>query len=121
MSPTAPAMSPVASSPFGDPAAIRCERAVAELRAYRGRVRALVCDFIERMPLTLPIDWQSPAWVILMGIEHERIHLETSSVLIRQLPLPWVQPQPYWPACTEARHRRDEVPTNGLLPVANTR
>ena len=26
-------------------------------------------------------------WVILMGIEHERIHLETSSVLHRQMPL----------------------------------
>ena len=33
--------------------------AVAELRDYRGRVRALVCDFIERMPIALPIDWQS--------------------------------------------------------------
>ena len=94
---------------------------VTELRSYRAKVRTLVCDFIRRMPLTLPIDWQSPAWVILMGIEHERIHLETSSVLIRQLPLAWVQPQPYWPACTEARHRRDEVPPNGLLPVAGGR
>jgi GTP cyclohydrolase II len=35
MSPTAPAMSDAASSLFGDPAAIRCERAVAELRAGR--------------------------------------------------------------------------------------
>lgn len=91
---------------------------VAELRSYRAKVRTRVIDFIRHMPLTLPIDWQSPAWVILMGIEHERIHLETSSVLIRQLPLAWVQPQPYWPACTEARHRIDEVPANSLLPVA---
>ncbi|PKQ82770.1 putative 4-mercaptohistidine N1-methyltransferase [Aeromonas sobria] len=91
---------------------------VAELRSYRAKVRALVCDFIRQMPLTLPIHWQSPAWVILMGIEHERIHLETSSVLIRQLPLAWVRPQPYWPACTEARHRIDQVPANSLLPVA---
>ncbi len=94
---------------------------VSELRDYRGQVRALVCDFIERMPLTLPIDWQSPAWVILMGIEHERIHLETSSVLIRQLPLAWVRSQPQWPVCPEARHRRDEVPANTLLPVAGGR
>ena len=35
----------------------------------------------------VPIAWESPAWMILMGIEHERIHLETSSVLIRQLDL----------------------------------
>ena len=94
---------------------------VSELRDYRGRVRALVCDFIERMPIELPIHWQSPAWVILMGIEHERIHLETSSGLIRQLPLAWVRSQPQWPACPEARHRRDEVPANTLLPVAGGR
>jgi len=91
---------------------------VSELRDYRGRVRALVCDFIERMPIELPIHWQSPAWVILMGIEHERIHLETSSVLIRQLPLAWVRSQPQWPVCPEARHDLAAVPVNTLLPVA---
>ncbi|WP_034945402.1 5-histidylcysteine sulfoxide synthase [Erwinia oleae] len=91
---------------------------VAELRDYRGRVRAQVEAVIQRMPLTLPVDWQSPAWVILMGIEHERIHLETSSVLIRQLPLAWVKPQPHWPVCPDARHNRASVPSNALLPVA---
>ena len=72
---------------------------VANLREYRHRVREEVLGIIDTMPLTLPVDWNSPAWVILMGIEHERIHLETSSVLIRQLPLEWVTPQPHWPAC----------------------
>ncbi|MFC5706445.1 5-histidylcysteine sulfoxide synthase [Aeromonas eucrenophila] len=94
---------------------------VAQLRAYRGRVRALVVDFIQQMPLTLPIDWQSPAWVILMGTEHERIHLETSSVLIRQLPLAWVRPQSHWPVCEDRCHQRDEVPANDLQPVAGGR
>lgn len=70
---------------------------LSELRAYRQQVYTRVEQFISQMPLTLPIDWDSPAWVILMGIEHERIHLETSSVLIRQLPLEWVEPQPHWP------------------------
>ena len=56
---------------------------VAELRDYRGKVRIRMEQFIREMPLTLPIGWDSPAWVVLMGIEHERIHLETSSVLIR--------------------------------------
>ncbi|PTT47066.1 SAM-dependent methyltransferase, partial [Aeromonas sp. HMWF014] len=91
---------------------------VAELRSYRAKVRARVIDFIHRMPLSLPIDWQSPAWVILMGIEHERIHLETSSVLIRQLPLAWVRPRPYWPACPRGRHQMADVPANSLIPVA---
>ena len=91
---------------------------VSELRDYRGQVRAVVEQFIQTMPLTLPIDWESPAWVILMGIEHERIHLETSSVLIRQLPVEWVKPQPHWPTCTQARHSRQSVPENSLIAVA---
>ncbi|WP_051050826.1 5-histidylcysteine sulfoxide synthase [Winslowiella toletana] len=92
--------------------------AVEELRDYRGKVKTIVSEFIQTMPLTLPVDWNSPAWVILMGIEHERIHLETSSVLMRQLPLEWVKPQPHWPACQQARHNRQQVPANKLLSVA---
>ena len=61
--------------------------AVATVRRYRAALRDLVDDFIESMPLELPIRWQSAAWIILMGIEHERIHLETSSVIMRQMPL----------------------------------
>lgn len=94
---------------------------LAEVRDYRGSVRTLVENFIQEMPFTLPIQWDSPAWVILMGIEHERIHLETSSVLIRQLPLEWVKPQLHWPACPEARHDRTSAPQNKLLPVEGAR
>ena len=65
------------------------------------------------MPLEIPIRWESPAWVILMGIEHERIHLETSSVLIRQLPISYVKPHPDWEACTEA----GPAPQNQLIEV----
>lgn len=94
---------------------------VAELRDYRGKVRLLIETFIKQMPLTLPIGWDSPAWVILMGIEHERIHLETSSVLIRQLPVEWVKPQAHWPICPLARHDRTTVPDNTLVAVAGAR
>lgn len=90
---------------------------VMNLREYRKRVREEVLGIIDTMPLTLPIDWQSPAWVILMGIEHERIHLETSSVLIRQLPVEWVTTQPHWPACNLARTDRKTVPENSMVPV----
>ncbi len=94
---------------------------IAELRDYRGKVYRRVEKLIKEMPLTLPVGWDSPAWVVLMGIEHERIHLETSSVLIRQLPIEWVQPQPHWPACPDARHDRHDVPENRLLPVEGAR
>lgn len=94
---------------------------VAEVRDYRGKVKTLVSEFIQTMPLELPIDWDSPAWVILMGIEHERIHLETSSVLMRQLPIEWVQPQTYWPTCPQARHDRHNVPVNALIAMPGGR
>ncbi len=94
---------------------------IAEVRDYRGKVKSLVSEFIRSMPLELPIGWESPAWVILMGIEHERIHLETSSVLMRQLPIEWVKPQPQWPICPQARHDRAAVPANSLIAMPGGR
>jgi len=59
---------------------------LAQTQAYRDEVYTKVSSLIDSLPLALPITEDSPWWVILMGIEHENIHLETSSVLIRQLP-----------------------------------
>jgi len=67
-----------------------------ETTAYRERVFTLVSELIENLPLQLPVSWESPWWVIMMGIEHENIHLETSSVLIRQLPLEMVSTPSTW-------------------------
>ncbi|XP_070563489.1 uncharacterized protein [Ptychodera flava] len=64
---------------------------VKEVTDYRQKVRNLILKVIEDTPLELPINQDSPWWALLMGIEHERIHIETSSVLIRQLPLELVQ------------------------------
>lgn len=87
---------------------------VAEVKSYRGRVRALVDGLIESLPLTLPIDWNHPWWAILMGIEHSRIHLETSSVIIRRLPLDQVRQLPLWEICRQT----GPAPQNALLPVS---
>jgi 5-histidylcysteine sulfoxide synthase/putative 4-mercaptohistidine N1-methyltranferase len=72
----------------------------AEVKAYRASVRQVVDALITTLPFELPISWDSPWWPILMGIEHERIHLETSSVLIRQHALQYVQQHPDWAPCT---------------------
>ncbi len=72
-----------------------------DTRAYRDSVRELVNDLIDTLPMTLPIDWDSPFWAILMGCEHERIHIETSSVLIRQLDIKLVKPIPGWDIYTK--------------------
>ncbi len=87
---------------------------VAELTAYRDRVRAVVDDVIRHAPLTLPVNWHNPWWAIIMGIEHERIHLETSSVLMRQHALHYVQPLPAFSPCTVS----GEAPVNTLVPVS---
>ncbi len=87
---------------------------VAEVMAYRNQVRETVIRLIRELPLSLPITWASPFWPIIMGIEHERIHLETSSVLIRQHPLHFVQPQPGWRPWTAT----GTAPENTLVPVS---
>ena len=80
---------------------------------YRNCVRERVGNLIDRLPLELPIRWDSPWWAILMGIEHENIHLETSSVLMRQLPLGEVRPVSDFPAGTEG----GPPPPNRRIPV----
>ncbi|HHO65237.1 MAG TPA: 5-histidylcysteine sulfoxide synthase, partial [Epsilonproteobacteria bacterium] len=71
-------------------------------------------DLIDTLPLELPIGWGSPWWVLLMGIEHENIHLETSSVLIRQLPFGMVREDKHWVECEVYGN----TPKNELLDVA---
>jgi len=87
---------------------------VDEVRIYRHTMYDLVDRIISETPLNLPIDWQSPWWVILMGIEHERIHLETSSVLIRQQALEYVRPHPDWQSCRKS----GSAPQNHLVDVS---
>jgi len=84
-----------------------------QVQEYRDKVREVVDGLIRTLPLTLPISWDSPWWGIMMGIEHERIHLETSSVLIRQLPIDQVVQLPFWEICPES----GEAPPNELVPV----
>lgn len=73
-------------------------------KQYRDKVKARICAFIKSMEITLPITQQCPAWLVLMGIEHERIHLETSSVIMRMLPLDLIDTAQAesWPVCADA-------------------
>ncbi|REL28988.1 5-histidylcysteine sulfoxide synthase [Thalassotalea euphylliae] len=87
---------------------------VDEVRTYRDQVFALVCDLIDNMALQLPITQDSLAWIILMGSEHERIHLETSSVIMRMLPLSDLTANAAWADCPY----QGEAPLNELVPVA---
>ena len=58
---------------------------VAKVYEYRHLARQRVEELLMRIKMedNSTINWNHPAWVIVMGIEHEKIHLETSMVLIR--------------------------------------
>lgn len=84
------------------------------LAAYRARVHGVVREVIERHPGLAEghptITSGDPLWALFMALEHERIHLETSSVLVRELPLELVRPPAGWPAL---------APFGGDVPIDN--
>lgn len=86
---------------------------VNAVRKYRNQVKETVESLIDDMEVKLPISQDSLAWAILMGVEHERIHLETSSVIIRQLPLSDVVTRDAWKACAEY----GDAPANEFVPL----
>ena len=86
---------------------------VGEVRAYRQKVRAAVLKLINTLPLQLPIQWSGAWWPLIMCIEHELIHLETSTVLIRQHQLKYVRSLSEWSPCGE----QGAAPDNQLVSV----
>lgn len=74
---------------------------IEAVAAYRKQAYETITQLIETHPFLnddhLPITPQSPMWALAMGFEHERIHLETSSVLMRELPLEYVRTPDAWP------------------------
>lgn len=73
---------------------------VDEVRQYRAqvyrKVSGLIASLTEQQLSSLTME--SPLWALVMGFEHERIHIETSSVLINELPLKYVQLNQSMPA-----------------------
>ncbi len=86
---------------------------VDEVRQYRRQVASLIEQLIDNLDINLPIDQNSLAWIILMGIEHERIHLETTSVIMRMLDLKFLTANENWPMC----ERAGQAPRNSFLSV----
>jgi len=80
---------------------------VATVRDYRQTVYNMVVELIKTHP-----DFDkpqrsflqgSPWWSLWMGLEHEKIHFETSSVLIRELPVEYVETPKYWAPLSPSR------------------
>ena len=60
------------------------------VREYRSKVKQLTLNLINTLEIPSTLNPKSPWWIILMGIEHERIHLETSAVILRRMPIQFV-------------------------------
>jgi 5-histidylcysteine sulfoxide synthase len=69
---------------------------VAEVWQYRSQAYRTIVDLIKTISIDLPIRPDRPLWALMMGIEHQRIHIETSSMLIRQLPIDRVRRPGNW-------------------------
>lgn len=85
-----------------------------ETKSYRDEVKTIVLNLIDTMEFTLPINWESSMWIILMGIEHENIHIETSSVLLRELDIKFLNEEEIF---TYNNESCTNYPKNELLEV----
>jgi 5-histidylcysteine sulfoxide synthase len=93
--------------------------------AYRHSVREEITRVIQRVPLDAPAQppaqppddrpwFTQPIWALLMGIEHQRIHFETSSMLLRQLDADRLRRPDTWHYAPTS----GAEPMNGWVPVA---
>jgi len=70
---------------------------IPQVRAYRETIYNLVHKVIDEIDeAQFPITVDSPLWSIPMTLEHDRIHFETSSMLIRQLAVDLVEKPAGW-------------------------
>jgi 5-histidylcysteine sulfoxide synthase len=58
---------------------------VEETRGYRQTIYHMVHEVLNSIEAGRNASWDNALWAIFMSLEHDRIHFETSSVLIRQL------------------------------------
>lgn len=95
---------------------------IEEVRTYREKVYNLVKDLILNDPRLDPKTStflpDTPAWALVMGFEHERIHLETSSVLMRELPLKYLHKPDGWPESFESSATANGSSTAKLLKIS---
>lgn len=107
---------------------------VSEVYEYRKDVYDTVVDAIMNHPSlecedgkSLVVNQDHPMWSLFMGFEHERIHLETSSVLFRETPIELVQRPDSWPglhpsvydSASKISHpvEKEDYPQNEMIPV----
>ncbi|HEX7673186.1 MAG TPA: 5-histidylcysteine sulfoxide synthase [Bdellovibrio sp.] len=92
---------------------------VQAVHDYRKKIYDHVVNIIKTHPDLEPTPQRNlgpshPLWSLFMGFEHEKIHFETSSVLIRELPLELVETPKYWAPLHPSAHQQTPTkPTAG--------
>jgi 5-histidylcysteine sulfoxide synthase len=81
---------------------------------YRNQAYEIISKTIQQAPLNPPIHQNHPLWALMMGIEHQRIHFETSSMIIRQLPTENVERPQNWQYAPSNCH----IDQNEMVEVA---
>ncbi|GLE08976.1 hypothetical protein PINS_up020451 [Pythium insidiosum] len=107
---------------------------VAEVTEYRRQVYGIVRNIIKTHPGLepghAPIDERNQLWALCMALEHERIHLETSSMLMLEHPVEFFRKPSLLPDYHPTAYRTDvpkrpeagvDFPKNELLPIAGGR
>ncbi|MDY6782944.1 MAG: 5-histidylcysteine sulfoxide synthase [Cyanobacteriota bacterium] len=87
---------------------------LSEVWDYRHRAYEVISKLIQETPIDSPICQESPLWALMMGIEHQRIHFETSSMIIRQLPVEKVKRPEGWQYAPSNCH----LSSNEMVEVA---
>lgn len=69
---------------------------IDEVWEYRKLAYDRVMRFIDETNFPPQTSANDPQWSLFMGLEHDRIHFETSSMLIRQYPADWLTQPAAW-------------------------
>lgn len=78
---------------------------IEEVWQYRTKIYHLIGDILNSLKIDFPIDQNHPLWALMMAIEHQRIHVDTSSMLIRQLPIEQVKRPENWQYAPTFNHK----------------
>ena len=90
---------------------------IADTKVYREKVKRVILNVIENAEEKIMKDWHNDLWVLLLGIEHERIHLETSAVIMRRVPLEMISSVEAFVECPCRQEELQKIPVNKMIDV----
>jgi len=85
-----------------------------EIYKYRREILDLILELIDKHDLILPVQKDTFYWIVLLSIEHERIHFETTTLLFRQLDLKYLKKPEKW---NYAKYSTEFFPENEFIQI----